>query len=186
MPGRMNHNLETGCWEYNQEYQTCRWYHSNGRKWRVTKEPPDEVKEESEKADLKLNIQKMNVMASNPITSWQLGRETWKQWQILFSWPLKSLWMVPVAHEMKRCFILRRKAMTNLESVLKRRDITLLTDKGSYSQSYGFYSSHIWMWKLDHKEGWAQKNWCFQIVVLEKTLESPIDGKIKLVNPTEN
>ena len=76
--------------------------------------------------------------------------------------------------------------MTNLENVLKRRDITLLTDKGSYSQSYGFYSSHIWMWKLDHKEGRAQKNWCFQIVVLEKTLESPMDGKIKLVNLTEN
>ena len=186
MPGWMNNNLETGCWEYNQESQTCRWYHSYSKSEEELKSLLMKVKEESEKADLKLNIQKMKIMASNPITSWQLGRENWKQWQILFSWPLKSLQMVPVAHEMKSCFILRRKAMTNLENVLKRRDITLLTDKGSYSQSYGFYSSHIWMWKLDHKEGRAQKNWCFQIVVLEKTLESPMDGKIKLVNLTEN
>ena len=47
-------------------------------------------------------------------------------------------------------------------------------DKGSYSQSYGFSSSHVWMWELDHKEGWALKNWCFWTVVLEKTLESPL------------
>ena len=58
-------------------------------------------------------------------------------------------------------------------------------DKGAYSQSYGFYSSHVWMWELDYKEGWAPKNWCFRIVVLEKkTLEGPLDCKeIKLVNP---
>ena len=45
------------------------------------------------------------------------------------------------------------------------------------SQGYGFSSSHVWMWKLDHKEGWARKNWCFQTVVLEKILESPLDSK---------
>ena len=50
-------------------------------------------------------------------------------------------------------------------------------DKSSYSESYGFSSSHVWMWELDHKEGWAPKNWCFQTVVLEKTLESPLDCK---------
>ena len=55
------------------------------------------------------------------------------------------------------------------------------------SQSYGFSSIHVYMWVLDHKEGWALKNWCFQIVVLEKTLESPLDCKeIKLVNPKGN
>ena len=59
--------------------------------------------------------------------------------------------------------------------------------KGPYSQSYGFPGSHTWMWKLDHKEGWALKNWCFQIVVLEKTLESPLDCKeIKPVHPKGN
>ena len=90
------------------------------------------------------------------------------------------------SHEIKRRLLLRRKAMTNLDSVLKSRDIALPT-KGPYSQSYGFSSSHIWMWELDHKEGWVPKNWCFPTVVLEKTLESPLDSKeIKPVNPKWN
>ena len=60
-------------------------------------------------------------------------------------------------------------------------------DKGPYSQSYGFSSSHVWMWELDHKEGWAVNNWCFLIEVLEKTLESPLDCKqIKQINPKGN
>ena len=58
------------------------------------------------------------------------------------------------------------------------------THKGPYSQSYGFPSNHVWMWELDHKEGWVPKNWCFLAVVLEKTLESPLDCKeSKQVNP---
>ena len=74
--------------------------------------------------------------------------------------------------------------MRNLDSVLKSRD---LADKGPYSQIYGFSSSHIWMWELDHKEGWATKNWCLWTVGLEKTLESPLDCKeIKSVNPKGN
>ena len=57
-------------------------------------------------------------------------------------------------------------------------------DKGPSSQSYGFPSSHVWMWELDHKESWVLKNWCLWTVVLEKTLESPLDCKeIKPVNP---
>ena len=60
-------------------------------------------------------------------------------------------------------------------------------DKGPISQSYDFSSSHVWMWELDHKEGWALKNWCFWTVVLEKTLHSPLDSKeIKLVNHKGN
>ena len=90
------------------------------------------------------------------------------------------------SHEIKRRLLLRRKAMTNLDSVLKSRDIALPT-KGPYSQSYGFSSSHIWMWELDHKEGWVPKNWCFPTVVLEKTLESPLDSKeITPVHPKGN
>ena len=59
--------------------------------------------------------------------------------------------------------------------------------KGPHSQNYGFSCSHVWMWELDQKEGWGPKNWCFQIVVLEKTLESPLDCKeIKPVNPKGN
>ena len=90
------------------------------------------------------------------------------------------------SHEIKRCLLLGRKAMTKLDSVLKNRDITLLT-KDLCSQSYGFSRSHVQMWELDHKEGWAPKNWCFWTVVLDKTLESPLDCKdIKPVNPKGN
>ena len=59
--------------------------------------------------------------------------------------------------------------------------------QGLYSQSNDFSSCHVWMWELDHKEGWVPKNWCFQTMVLEKTLDSPLDGKeLKLVNPKGN
>ena len=75
--------------------------------------------------------------------------------------------------------------MTNLDSILKCRDY--FANKGLYSQSYVFSSSHVWMWELNHKEGWVPKNWCFWTVVLEKTLESPLDCKeIKPVNPKGN
>ena len=66
--------------------------------------------------------------------------------------------------------------MTNLDSVLKKQRHQFV-DKGPYSQSYGFSSSHTQMWKVGHKEGWALYNWCFQNVVLEKILESPLDSK---------
>ena len=89
-------------------------------------------------------------------------------------------------HEIKRLLLLGRKAMTNLDSMLKSRDITLPT-KVRLSQSYGFSSSHLWMWELGYKESWAPKNWCFWTVVLEKTLESPLDCKeIQPVHPKGN
>ena len=76
-------------------------------------------------------------------------------------------------------------AMTNLDSILKNRDITLPTKV--YRVKLWSFQSHVWMWELDCKEGWAPKNWCFQIVVLEKTVESPLDSKkIKPVNPKGN
>ena len=87
------------------------------------------------------------------------------------------------SHEIKRHLLFERKAMTNLDSILKSRDITLLTRS---SQSYGFSSSHVWMWELDYRESWAQKNWCFWTVLLEKTLESPLDCKeIQPVHPKD-
>ena len=74
----------------------------------------------------------------------------------------------------------------NLDSILKKQRHHFV-DKGPYSQSYDFSSSHVQMWELNHKEGWAPKNWCFWIVVLEKILESPLDCKeIKLVNTKGN
>ena len=94
-----------------------------------------------------------------------------------------------ISHEIKRCLLLGKKAITNLDSILKSRDHPTcgFADKGPYSQSYGFSSSHVWMWELDHKEGCVSKNWCLWIVVLEKTPESPLDYKwIKPVNPKGN
>ena len=89
-----------------------------------------------------------------------------------------------LSHKIKRCFLLGRKAMRNLDSMLKSRH--LFAHNGLYSQSYGFSSSHVWMWELDHKEGCTPNNWCFQIV-LEETLESLLDCKeIKPMNPKRN
>ena len=82
------------------------------------------VKEESEKAGFKLNIQKTKIMASGPITSWQIDGETVTEF---ISWAPKSLWTVTTAKKLKDTYSLEGKAMTNLESVLKSRDITLLT-----------------------------------------------------------
>ena len=85
------------------------------------------VKVESEKVGLKLNIQKTKIMASGPITSWQIDGQQWKQWLTLFFWAPKSLQMVSAAMKLKRCLLLGRKVMTALDSILKSRDITLLT-----------------------------------------------------------
>ena len=108
----------------------------------------------------------------------------WKQWQSIFLGS-KITADGDCSHEIKRCLLLERKAMTNLDSVLKSRDITLLTKV--HLVKYSFSSSHVWMWELDHKEGWVPKNWCFQTVVLKKTLENLLDSKgIQLVNPKGN
>ena len=89
------------------------------------------------------------------------------------------------SHDIKRHLLLGRQGMTNLDSILKKRHY--FTNKGLYSQSYGFSNSHVWIWELDHKEGWEPKNCCFSIMVLEKTLENPFDCKeIKPVNPKGN
>ena len=93
--------------------------------------------------------------------------------------------MVTAAMKSKdACLFLGRKVMTNLDSILKSKDIT---SKGPSSQSYGFSSSHQWMWELDYKESWGSKNWYVWTVVLEKTLESPLDCKeVQPVHPKEN
>ena len=79
-----------------------------------------------------------------------------------------------------------KKSYNKPRQCIKKSE-TLLANKSSYSQSYGFSSSQVWTWELNHKEGWALKNWCVWITVLEKTLESPLDNKeIKPVNPKGN
>ena len=114
-----------------------------------------------------------------------MGKQ-WKQWQNLFSWAPKSLQMVTAATEIKKRLLLGRKAMTYLDSILKSRDITLPTEVHLLKAMF-FSSSPVWMWELNHKDSWALKNWCFWTVVLEKTLETPLDFKeIKQVQPKGN
>ena len=102
------------------------------------------VKEQSEKVGLKLNIQKTKIMASSPITSWQIDGETMETVTDFILGGSKITADHDYSHEIKRCLLLERKATTNLDSILKSRDITLPTKVPS-SQSYGFSSSHVWM-----------------------------------------
>ena len=89
-------------------------------------------------------------------------------------------------HEIKRLLLLGRKAMNNLDSIIKSRDIPLPT-KVCLVKAMAFSSSHVWMWELDYKESWGLRNWWFWTVVLEKTLESPLDCKdILPVHPKAN
>ena len=101
------------------------------------------VKEESEKVGLKLNIQKMKIMASDPITSWEIDGETVETVSDFIFEGSKLTADGDCSHESKRCLLLGRKAMTSLDSILKSRDMTLPTKVSS--QSYGFSSSHVWL-----------------------------------------
>ena len=103
-----------------------------------------------------------------------------KQWLTLSLGPPKSLQMVTAAMKLRH-LLLRRKVMTSLDRILRSRDFA---NKGPSSQGDGFSSGYVWMWELDNKESWALKNWCFWTVVLEKTLESPLDCKeIQPIHP---
>ena len=102
------------------------------------------VKEESGKVGLKLNIQKTKIMASGPITSWQINEETVETVTDFILGGSKITADGDCSQEIKRHWLLGRKAMTNLDSILKSRDITL-QKKGPSSQGYGFFSSHVWM-----------------------------------------
>ena len=103
------------------------------------------VKEESEKVGLKLNIQKTKIMASGPIISWQIDGETMETVSDIILGDSKITANGDCSHDIKRRLQLGRKAMTNPDSVLKRRDITLFAKKGPPSQSYVFSSSHVCM-----------------------------------------
>ena len=128
-------------------------------------------------------------MASGPITSWQVDGETMETVANFIFLGSNFTADGDCSHEIKRCLLRGREAMTTLDSILKsntKRDITL-PKKGPSSQSCGFSSSHVWKWELDYKESWMLKNWCFWTEMLEKTLESPLDCKeIKPVNPKGN
>ena len=114
-----------------------------------------------------------------------MGKQ-WKQCQTLFWGGSKITADGNWSHEIKRCLLLGRKVKTNLDSILKSRDVTLPT-KVHLVKAMVYSCSYVWTWELDCEESWVQKNWCFRAVVLEKTLESPLDCKeIQLVHPKGN
>ena len=126
----------------------------------------------------------MKIMAFGPITSWQIGGETKETVTDSIFLGSKITANGDCSHEIKRYLLLGRKAIPGQHIKNQRH---YFVNKGLYSQSYGFSSSHVWMWEMDHKESWVLKNLCFWTVVLEKTLESPLNCKeIKPVNPKGN
>ena len=101
-------------------------------------------------------------------------------------WAIPASCVIETHFSRPRLRAVGRKVMTSLDSILKSRDITMPT-KVCLSQSYGFCISHEWVWELDNKKGWAPNNLCFQSIVLEKTLESPLDCKeIQTIHPKGN
>ena len=120
------------------------------------------VKEESGKAGLKLNIQKTKIMASGPITSWEIDGETVELVTDFVFLGSKIIVDGDCSHEIKALTPWKKSHDKPRQGIKKQRHH--FAKKGSYSQSYVYSSSHEWMWVLDHKEGWALKDWCFWIV----------------------
>ena len=139
------------------------------------------MREESEKAGLKLNIQKTKTMASCPITSWQTERGKLEVVTDFLFLGSKITADGDCSHEIKMLAPWKKSYDQPRQHIKKQRHY--FANKGPSSQGYGFSSSHIWMWELDYKESWALKNWCFWNMVLEKNLESPLKCKeIQLVH----
>ena len=147
------------------------------------------VKEESGKVCLKLNIQKTKIMASSPIISWQIVGAAMVTVTNFIFLDSKITAHGDCSHKIKRCLLLGRKAMTNLDQPRQRIKMQrhYFANKGPSSQSYGFSSSHGWMWELDYRESWALMNWWFWTVVLEKALENHLACmEIQPVHPKGN
>ena len=128
------------------------------------------VKEKSGKCWFKTQHSKNE--ASSPITSWQIDGDKMETVIDFIFLGSKITMDGDYSHKIKRCLLLGRKATTNQLSILKNRHITLPTRVHAIKAMF-FSSSYVQMWELNHKEGWAMKNWCFWTVVVEKTLESP-------------
>ena len=141
------------------------------------------VKEESEKAGLKLNIQKTKIVTSSPITSWQINGETMETVRNFVFLCSKITSYGECSHEIKTFSPSKESYDQPRQHIKKQRHY--FASKGLSCQSYGFSSSMYG--ELDYKESWVLKDWCFWTVVLEKTLESPLDcSEIKPVNPKRN
>ena len=143
------------------------------------------VKEESENVGWKLNIQKTKIMASGPTSSWQIDRETMETVKDVNLGGSKITADGDCSMKLKTLAPWKKSYDQPRQHIKKQRHH--FANKGPSSQSYGFSNSLVWMWELDYKESWAPKKWCFWTVVLEKTLESPLDCKeIQPVNPKVN
>ena len=126
----------------------------------------------------------MKILASGPIASWQIDGETMETVKDFIWGAPKSLQMVTAAMKLKEACSLEESYDQPRQHIKKQRHY--LAKKGLSSQGYGFSSSHVWMWGFDYTESWVLKNWCFWTVVLEKTLESPLDNKeIQPVHPKD-
>ena len=150
------------------------------------------VKGQSETVGLKLNIQKSKIMASSPITSWQIVGETMETVTefILRGSKITADCNCPLNLKLKMLVPWKKSYDQPRQHIKKQRHYS--ASKVLSSQRHGFSCSRVWMWELNHKESWALKNWCFWTVVLEKTLESPLDSRLlsplgfKPVNPKGN
>ena len=126
-------------------------------------------------------------MVSSPIISWQIDGQTMETATDFIFLGSKITTDGDCSHEIKGLLLLGRKAMYDQTRQHIKKQRCYFANKSPSSQSYGFSSSYVWMWELDHKESWVPKNWCFWTVVLEKTLESPLDCKeIQPVHPKRN
>ena len=123
-------------------------------------------------------------MACGPVTAWQIYGEIMETVRDLF-WAPKSLQMVTAALKLKDAAPWKRSYDQPRQHIKKQRHY--FANKGPSSQIYGFSSSHVCIWELDYKESWVPKNWCFWTVMLENTLESPLNCKeIQPVHPKED
>ena len=111
------------------------------------------------------------LMASSPIPSWQIDGKTMEKVTDFIFLGSKITADGDCSHEIKILAPWKKSYGQSRQHIKKQRHY--FANKCPFSQSYGFSSSHVWMWKLDHKESWAPKNWCFWTVMLEKTLEIP-------------
>ena len=155
MPGWMKHKLESRLLEEISVTSHIQMTPPYGRKRRLF--ILMKVKEESDKVGLKLNIQKTKIMASGPITSWQIDGKTLETVADFILGGPKITAECDCNQEIKRCLLLGRKALTNLDSIFKKQR-RYFVNKDLSNQSYGFSSGLVWMWELDCEESWAPKN----------------------------
>ena len=170
MPGWMNHKLENqDCWEKYQQPQI--WHDSNGRKWRGTEEPLDEGERRMKKLAWNSAFKKLRSwhLVHHFVANRRGKSGNSDRFYFLGLQNHCGRWLA--AMKLKRHLLLGKKAMTNLDNVLKSRDIALLTEV--HLVIYGLSSSHVGIWELDHKEGWAPKNLRSELQCWRRLLRVP-------------